>query len=504
MRQTTHQISSISTQRSQQKGKCPMRIVKSSSIAKAAFAVSAIALSGAQAQAQTAMAAPEAAPSKPATVDNRVERLEALVQSLMERLEKQQGAALTVSEVKAIREDRMAIVHRAAPALDQKGNATAAALAARVEAMEKSATLGFRVGASTIKLGGFFKTDVSATRYSGGDPAPGAAIRYYNSTPAIPVGGIGEGVQTVFNGRETRFIISSETPIGNQKLSGQIELDFLDTPLIGNERVVDGYVPRIRQAFFTYGNWTFGQAWSTFQNVTALPERIDFIGPVEGTVFSRQPMVRYTKGGLQMALEQPETTIQTNATTSIEADDDRMPDVIVRYNMKGKWGAASVAAIGRYLNYRADVANGTDAGAFGWGVSASGVIKVGKRDNFNFMMSGGKGIGRYLAQNLRDDAVVVNAHQFETIGVISGFGSFRHFWTDKWRSVLTGGYYQAYNPAQAGQLVTNNSYSGNFDTLYSPAKPLTIGVGYRHSRRELENGRFGDVDRVQFSTQYNF
>ncbi|TRW17344.1 DcaP family trimeric outer membrane transporter [Glacieibacterium frigidum] len=461
--------------------------------------------------ATSALAAPAFAQAPaPAPLEKRVERLEALLQGVIDRLDRQQGATLTPAEGQAVREAQGVLADRGATtgatpvAADQRAAASASGLASRLDAIEKGQGLGFRVGASTIKIGGYFKFDANVSKYSGGDPTPtNSAIRFYNSPAGIPVGGAKEGYQLAYNARETRFSINTETPIGDEKLTGTLELDFLDTPTLGNERVTSSYVPRIRQGFITYGKWTFGQTWSTFQNVAVLPERTDFIGPTEGVVFVRQPIVRYTNGGFQIALEQPETTVQQGAT-SLEADDDKAPDLVLRYNFKGDWGTAAVAGIGRYLRYDASTAGGVDDEAVGYGVSVSGVIKVGPKDNFNFMITGGEGIGRYVALNVRDDAVVDVRGRLDTVGLIAGFASFRHFWTDKWRSVLTGGYYKAYNPSAAGLLVTDNVGSASFETFYSPAKPLTFGLGYRYARRELENGLSGNLNRVQFSAQYNF
>ena len=85
-------------------------------------------------------------------------------------------------------------------------------------------------------------------------------------------------------------------------------MDFL-LPPGGNERVSNSYNPRLRHAFFTYGKWLFGQTWSTFQDVGALPESVDFLAASDGIVFERQPMVRYSSAGWQFAIENPETTI---------------------------------------------------------------------------------------------------------------------------------------------------------------------------------------------------
>lgn len=464
------------------------------------------------------------------SLEARVERLEVLLNKVIERLDRP-GATLTPDETQTVQEARGAVARAAANTggtntagagaartakvasgqqADTKATAEGSSGALRIETLDKRQEQGFRVGGSTIRIGGYFKSDAVASTYSDGDPAPGAAIRNYYSPGGIPVAGTNfagrtarEGLQTTFSARETRFSIQTETPVGDKRVLGVLELDFLDTPLIGNERISNSFVPRIRQAHLTYGRLTFGQTWTTFQNVAALPEHVDFIGPTEGTIFVRQPLIRYTDGDFQIALENPETTVQ-QGSTSLEADDDRMPDVVVRYNAQGDWGSAAVAAIGRYLNYDAGVVDGVKDSAIGYGVSLSGVLKAGKTDNFNFMISGGKGIGRYVGLNIRDDVVVDADRRLDTIGVIAGFASFRHFWNARLRSVLTGSYYRAFNPASAGLLVTNNVGSVSLDTFFSPIKPLTFGLGYRHGRRELENDQAGDLDRLQFSAQYNF
>ena len=345
----------------------------------------------------TAIASRAQAQSAPAgeTLEQRVQRLESLLNKVIERLDRP-GATLTPGEVQTVRDAR-GVVTGSAPnapgtgatstavvSQDQQGNAQASAgapsVASRIEALEKSQGLGFRVGGSTIRIGGYFKTDVVASKYSDGDPAPGTFIRNYYSPGGIPVGTTAllgrnarEGLQTAFSARETRFSINTETPIGDKKLLGVLEMDFFDTP-IGNERVSNSYVPRIRIATLTYGKWTVGEAWTTFQNVATLPERVDFIGPTEGTIFQRQPLIRYTDGDFQIALENPETLVQ-QGTTSIEADDDPLPDLVVRYNAKGDWGSGAIAAIGRYLKYDAGVPGGVQDTTIGYGVSLSGVSR---------------------------------------------------------------------------------------------------------------------------------
>ncbi|MEL7017783.1 MAG: CocE/NonD family hydrolase, partial [Pseudomonadota bacterium] len=158
----------------------------------------------------------------------------------------------------------------------------------------------------------------------------------------LDMGGTGDGPDFDFNPRETRFIFAVDTNRGGHDIGGLIDLNFQVTS-DGNERVSNSFTPRMRQAYITIDNWLLGQAWSTFQDVSALPDSLDFIGPTEGTVFIRQPMIRYTKGPFQIASEQPETEVTGPNGGRLLPGDDVAPDVVARYNMKCDWGHFTLA-----------------------------------------------------------------------------------------------------------------------------------------------------------------
>ncbi len=160
----------------------------------------------------------------------------------------------------------------------------------------------------------------------------------------IPVGdGDGESYLD-FHVKESRINFKSTHNLDNgAKIGTFIEMDF-QLPPGGNERVSNSFNPRVRHAFVTYNKWLVGQTWMTFFNVGALPENLDFVGPAESTIFGRQPMIRYTTGSWQFAAENPETTITPyGGGGRIVADDNTVPDLVVRYNMKGDWGTFTVA-----------------------------------------------------------------------------------------------------------------------------------------------------------------
>ena len=62
----------------------------------------------------------------------------------------------------------------------------------------------------------------------------------------------------------------------------------------GNESVSNSNGLRVRHAYGTLGGLLAGQTWTTFSDVAAYPETVDFGGPV-GVIFARQAQVRWTQ-----------------------------------------------------------------------------------------------------------------------------------------------------------------------------------------------------------------
>lgn len=368
---------------------------------------------------------------------------------------------------------------------------------------------GFKVGNTSLSFSGYIKVDAFGSIYSSGDPAADAIISDYYAPAQIPIGGVGEGLQVTSSVRETRFIFKSETPAGKKTLQSHLELDFLDTPLIGNQRVSNSFVPRVRRAFITYGNLTIGQDWTTFQNVAALPERVDFIGPTDGTVFERQPLIRYKIGKFSLALENPETTA-TLGTQTISADDDLVPDFIARFDQKLKNASFSLAGIGRVLRFNNNGPNpglgrpgAIDDIGFGWGVNGTGIYERGPH-RFSFSGTVGQGIGRYVGLNIRDDVVIGPSGLLTAPLLYAGFASYRYAFNPHWKAIATLSGYHSNTPDFASTTLTSDVYSASLDVLYSPVKLFTLGVGLRQAERGQENGLSGKLRRVQFSAKYDF
>ncbi len=357
----------------------------------------------------------------------------------------------------------------------------------------------------TLKVGGFIKFDAISSGYQDGDLAAGSIGRDYFVPGSIPIGGENESRDIDFHAKSSRINFETSTQIADQKVVSFIEIDFMTTD--GDERVTNGYQPQLRHAYFTFDKWVFGQTWSTFQNPAALPESLDYIGPSEGTVFVRQAQVRYTSGPWQVSLENPETTFTPYQTVGREITDDAtVPDWVGRYNLTGDWGGVSVAALLRDLNYE-NIATDVDDHATGYGVSVSGKIMLGSRDDLRFMINGGSGLGRYIAINTANDAVLdANVSgELEVVDAFAGFISYRHVWTDKWRSSLFVSMFEAdYDPDLVGGAVTKKVQSVHANLLYSPVPKVTLGGEVMYAKREQENSVDGTLNRLQLSAKYEF
>lgn len=369
---------------------------------------------------------------------------------------------------------------------------TASAVLCALTGTASAATLGN----TDITYGGYVKLDAMWSDYSSGVPDGTSIGRDFYVPSTTPVGpDVDSDAVFDMHARQSRFNFGTATKLDNGKtVNTKIEIDFLASAPGGNERVTNSYAPRIRQAFITYDGWLFGQAWSNFQNVGALPETLDFVGPAEGTVFARQSQIRYSTGNWSFSVENPESTITTQGGARVATDDASLPDFTARYAHKADWGELVFTGLARQLTYKK---NGVDADETSFGISASGKVNFGQ-NNLKFMLTQGSGLGRYVGLNVAHGAVL-NGDELDAIDSTSGFIGYQQHWNSQWRSTFLYSFFSADNNTDllaisGDPTKTSQSYSANI--LYSPVKKLTFGVELKHAERELESGADGDMDRL--------
>ena len=442
-------------------------------------------------------------------LESRVAELERQVQLLLSTQQQQQGVITQtqtdVGQVRAAQADLATRPSRTVPAGKQPIQVT-------------SITPGAAPG-TTFKFGGFIKADFLATRTGDGqlaDDATGRSLYLPGQTPVHGAGGSGKSSSVDYNAHAkfSRFNLGVDhvTEAGD-KAGALVEMDFFGNSL-GNQTATNTYGVTLRHAYMYWNNWLAGQTWSNFMDAASIPEAVDFVGPTDGVVFVRQAQVRYTKGGLSVALENPETTTLTgtyNAVTGkwnvpsvVNSDRGSLPDLTVRYGWKGDWGTFGVAGLVRQLKVD-NQATGANASKAAGGVTLGGKWVMGDSDSLHYQLTGGEGISRYIGLGITaDSGYDALRDEIDPTGVVAAYVGWRHAFSPKLRTNLIYARSDYDNDSILGPLVTKSVQSIRGNIFYSPLPKVDIGAELMYGRREVENGNKGDITRLQFTTKYSF
>ena len=292
--------------------------------------------------------------------------------------------------------------------------------------------------------------------------------------------------------KTTRLGLDFNTNVGgDNKLGGKVEVDFAGT----NEAL------RIRHAYLTYNSWLFGQTTSNFLSNHA-PEMIDF-GTNVGGGTARIPQVRY---GFNLA---PATKLfiaaeegNSNSGSSDAAIKYSVPNLTAKLTQGFADGKGSVSARALVENYKS--ANDSDTG---WGVAAGVNYQVMDPLKLSADVSYVDGNSNYLYGS--NSAYVVNAAndkiaQNEAFGVQVG-GTYK--FNEKLRSSLAYGAlfaddgtdYATLNPTANEEV-----YQAWINFIYSPVKPLDLGVEYINGKRDTFAGESKKDNRVGLMAKYSF
>ncbi|SHF04215.1 hypothetical protein SAMN04487965_1230 [Microbulbifer donghaiensis] len=362
-----------------------------------------------------------------------------------------------------------------------------------------------------IEIGGFMKLDSVFSDYSDGNAATAGIGEDFLVPSTIPIGGEGGDTKFHSHAKSSRLFIKSHTAVAGGQVNTHLEIDAMASGQ-GDERISNSYAQRLRHAYVDWqmddrNSLLAGQTWSTFFNVGALPEGMDFVGPV-GTIFERQPQLRYTRkvggGSLQLAAENPATTLYNG--TENPYDDSSTPDLVLRYNNSAGDFSYSVASMSRELSYDSGADNES---ARGYAISVSGKYQLG-RDDIRFMLSSGNALGRYMGLNGYRAGIIEADGDIELIEQSGGFVALRHFWSDEWRSNLVLSASKADNPDSVSDTTASAYQSMHLNLLYSPIPKMTLGGEYIIASKEIENttGTLtddeGELQRLQFSVKYVF
>ena len=289
--------------------------------------------------------------------------------------------------------------------------------------------------------------------------------------------------------KTTRLGLDFNTNVGgDNKLGGKVEVDFAGT----NEAL------RIRHAYLTYNNWLFGQTTSNFLSNHA-PEMIDFATNVGGGTAARIPQVRY---GFNLA---PATKLFISAEEGDSSGKNikySVPNLTAKLTQGFADGKGSVSARALVENYKS-----ADDSDTAWGLAAGVNYQVMDPLKISADVSYVDGNSNYLYGS--NSAYVVNTSngkiaQNEAFGVQVG-GTYK--FNEKLRSTLAYGALFADDGtdyARLNKAANEEVYQAWINFIYSPVKPLDLGVEYINGKRDTFAGNSYKDNRVGLMAKYSF
>jgi DcaP outer membrane protein len=331
--------------------------------------------------------------------------------------------------------------------------------------------------------------------------------------------------QLYMTGRTSRFGIQTNTPSSAGNIGVRLEGDFNGPNGFQSETFTNSVLFRLRHAYGTVGGLLVGQTWSTFLDLGAAPDTVDFNGP-GSLALVRNPMIRYAFG------------LAPGANLTLGAENARgsqfggakfqtIPDFHANFTYAGPWGHLSVRGVTQQYNvFEGDISAKT---AFSVAGALSGSFKVGG-DTLVAQVSGGPGIGRYL---LNASGATINLPGADPAAIGGNPGAFRieangdlklitvyayhvgftHVWSPALRSNLVWSQTFIQDPkpdgVEAGNDVEKTLSQAFVNTFWGFAKNCEFGIELAWGQwksfstaasPELE----GDQTRINASFHYNF
>ena len=303
--------------------------------------------------------------------------------------------------------------------------------------------------------------------------------------------------------------------IANSKSLGRVII-FMDADFRGGNAY--SYTPRVRSAYVSFKGLTIGRDVTTFCDLSAAPNTIDFQGP-NAYNFRFSTMIRYEfslwrdifKMGVAAEMPNVSATYGNAAATNFAPLPQRMPDFPVYAQFSwGKNRQSHVRASAVFRNmYAYDVAREKNTSLFGWGVQASGRINVGQFLDIFFNGVYGEGITPYI-QDLTGSGLDFTPNPLNptSIQTMPMYGWQAAAQINILPRLSISGGYSAVNVQRKNRYYTEDQYKQGqyiFGNVFFHLTPrMKIAAEYLYGERKDMNGAKNHANRVNVMAQYNF
>jgi len=351
-----------------------------------------------------------------------------------------------------------------------------------------------------MSFGGYVKLDYLQDFDGIGD-------RFQFVTQTIPVeGSPGAGTGGYMNlfARETRFSFEvRNTAPGATPQKYFVEMDFFQ-----ESAGPFNQPPRLRHAYFVYGNLLAGRTWGILTDTRAIAPLIDFAAG-DSLAATRATQIRWEQrlsGGLKWAvgLQMQEFPGIENAFDQPGRASALLP--LLEGRIEKRWGASHVMLGGALGQLRWDgQGEGPDATAPQWALLLTGRIAVGEGGAFLLNSSYGRGSGTGVASFAGTSAAVLTpTGELDTMPAWSIASGYTQAFTDR----LSSSIYFARGEIEPSELRAPDSMkastTAHVNMLWDITPDLTTGIEFMWGRRTNTDDRSGTARRLQLMTKYGF
>ncbi len=290
--------------------------------------------------------------------------------------------------------------------------------------------------------------------------------------------------------------------LGGKPLEAYIESDFRGS---GNSF-------HLREAYVSWNGITAGQTVTTFCDLAAGPNTIDFEGPNAYT-YGRNLMLQYKhafKNGFSFAVALEDPSLSATYAPETGSLYQRVPDIpaYVQYSWNKSKSHIRASGIYRNLTYE-DKTRDKAVNVTGWGTQLSGCLYMNKIVSLSGQIVYGKGLSAYIA-DLQGNGyslmpeMNMNNRLFAP-EVLSWFASTQINLTPK--MPMTFVYSQVRLPGKTKDFAAADYKYSQYilaNIFYNFNSWVNVGLEYIYGTRENFDNAKGHSNRIQTAVQVNF
>ncbi|MCH5331437.1 MAG: porin [Alistipes sp.] len=299
--------------------------------------------------------------------------------------------------------------------------------------------------------------------------------------------------------------------IMNSRALGRVVV-FIDSDFRGGDGTT--YTPRVRSAYVMIKGFTMGRDITTFCDLNAAPQTIDFRGPNAYNLrFST--LIRYeipfANNHLKFGVAAELPRVSATYGAGFQPIPQRIPDIPAYFQVswgKNRQSHLRASGVFRDMHYYNTTRNTTD-NIIGWGVQASGNIMIGRVLNIYFNGIYGEGITPYI-QDLAGSGLDFapnpeNAAQLQTTPMYAWQAAAK---INLAKKLSVSGGYSAVTVRKKNGFYADNEYRfGQYifgNIFYNITPRFTIAGEFLYGKRQNMNDAENHANRVNVMAQFNF